>query len=92
MVEFLVNDYTRKNLVDGRVLRLPTICVRPGRPNQAASSFVSSIIREPINGEPAICPVSPELKVLVSSPDTIIRKYHQRCNIWMARPSVNGAR
>jgi nucleoside-diphosphate-sugar epimerase len=72
MVEFLVNDYTRKNLVDGRVLRLPTICVRPGRPNQAASSFVSSIIREPINGEPAICPVSPELKVLVSSPDTII--------------------
>ncbi|GAB3909992.1 SDR family oxidoreductase [Larkinella knui] len=73
MVELLVNDYSRKGLVDGRVLRLPTICVRPGRPNQAASSFVSSIIREPINGETAICPVSPELKVLVSSPDTIIQ-------------------
>ena len=72
MGELLVNDYTRKKFVDGRVLRLPTICVRPGRPNQAASSFVSSIIREPINGEQAICPVSPELKVLVSSPDTVI--------------------
>ena len=72
MVELLVNEYTRKNLVDGRILRLPTICVRPGRPNQAASSFVSSLIREPLNGQSAICPVSPRLTVLVSSPDTII--------------------
>ncbi|RRB04521.1 D-erythronate dehydrogenase [Larkinella rosea] len=70
--ELLVNDYTRKNMVDGRVLRLPTICVRPGRPNLAASSFVSSIIREPVNGEKAVCPVAPELPVLLSSPDTII--------------------
>lgn len=72
MGELLVNDYTRKKFVDGRVLRLPTICVRPGRPNQAASSFVSSIIREPINGEQAVCPVSPELALWLSSPDTII--------------------
>lgn len=72
MVELLVNEYSRKNLVDGRVLRLPTICVRPGRPNQAASSFVSSLIREPLAGQQAICPVSPGLTVLVSSPDTII--------------------
>jgi nucleoside-diphosphate-sugar epimerase len=71
--ELLVNDYTRKNFLDGRVLRLPTICVRPGVPNQAASSFVSSIIREPINGQQAICPVSPGLAVWVSSPDTIIK-------------------
>ena len=71
--ELLVNDYTRKKFIDGRVLRLPTICVRPGRPNQAASSFVSSIIREPINGEQAICPVSPALEVLLSSPDTVIQ-------------------
>lgn len=70
--ELLVNDYTRKSFVDGRVLRLPTICVRPGKPNQAASSFVSSIIREPINGEQAICPVSPGLVLWLSSPDTII--------------------
>lgn len=72
MVELLVNEYSRKNWVDGRVLRLPTICVRPGRPNQAASSFVSSIIREPLNGQPAVCPVSPALSVWVSSPDTVI--------------------
>lgn len=70
--ELLVNDYSRKGFVDGRVLRLPTICVRPGRPNLAASSFVSSIIREPINGEEAICPVSPQLALWLSSPDTII--------------------
>lgn len=72
MGELLVNDYSRKNFVDGRVLRLPTICVRPGRPNLAASSFVSSIIREPLHGEQAICPVSPELILWLSSPDTII--------------------
>ncbi len=70
--ELLVNDYSRKRFVDGRVLRLPTICVRPGRPNQAASSFVSGIIREPLNGEQAVCPVSPELALWLSSPDTVI--------------------
>ncbi|MEP7107010.1 MAG: D-erythronate dehydrogenase [Ferruginibacter sp.] len=73
MGELLVNDYTRKKFADGRVLRLPTVCVRPGRPNQAASSFVSSIIREPMNGEQAICPVSPELALWLSSPDTVIQ-------------------
>lgn len=70
--ELMANDYSRKNFVDGRVFRLPTICVRPGRPNQAASSFVSSIIREPLNSEQAICPVSPDLSLWLSSPDTII--------------------
>ncbi len=72
MGELLVNDYSRKGFVDGVVLRLPTICVRPGRPNQAASSFVSSIIREPLKGEQAICPVSPDLALFLSSPDTVI--------------------
>ncbi len=73
MGELLVNDYSRKEFVDGIALRLPTICVRPGRPNQAASSFVSSIIREPLNGEIATCPVSPELALWLSSPDTVIQ-------------------
>jgi len=73
MGELLVNDYSRKGFVDGVVLRLPTICVRPGRPNLAASSFVSSIIREPLRGEEAICPVSPELSLFLSSPDTVVR-------------------
>jgi len=73
MGELLVNDYSRKGFVDGVVLRLATVCVRPGRPNLAASSFVSSIIREPLRGEQAICPVSRDLALLVSSPDTVIR-------------------
>lgn len=73
MGELLVNDYSRKGFVDGIVLRLPTICVRPGRPNLAASSFVSSIIREPLRGEMANCPVSPNLKLFLSSPDTVIK-------------------
>jgi D-erythronate 2-dehydrogenase len=72
MGELLVNDYSRKGFVDGLSLRLPTICVRPGRPNQAASSFVSSIIREPLHGEEAICPVSANLKLWLSSPATVI--------------------
>lgn len=72
MGELLVNDYSRKGFVDGRVLRLPTVCVRPGRPNKAASSFVSSIIREPLQGEEAICPVATDLPLWLSSPDTVV--------------------
>ncbi len=82
--ELLVNDYSRKGFVDGRVLRLPTVCVRPGKPNLAASSFVSSIIREPINGETAICPVSEDLPIWMASPDTIIQNF-----IWAA--TLDGA-
>jgi nucleoside-diphosphate-sugar epimerase len=68
--ELLVNDYSRKGFVDGRVLRLPTVSVRPGRPNAAASSFASGIIREPLNGETAICPVDPDTKLWLMSPGT----------------------
>ena len=66
--ELLLSDCTRKGFVDGRVARLPTISVRPGRPNQAASSFASGIIREPLNGEGAICPVGEDLRLWLSSP------------------------
>lgn len=55
--ELLLNDYSRKGFVDGRGFRLPTISVRPGKPNRAASGFMSSILREPLNGLPANCPV-----------------------------------
>ena len=48
--ELLVNEYTRRGFIDGRALRMPTVCVRPGAPNKAASSFASGIIREPLNG------------------------------------------
>ena len=72
VVELFFNDYTRKGFIDGRVLRLPTICVRPGRPNAAASSFASGIIREPLNGEPAVCPVNASTRLWLLSPQSVI--------------------
>jgi len=70
--ELLVYDMTRKGYIDGRSLRLPTIVVRPGKPNKAASSFASSIIREPLSGIDTFCPVAPSTQVWVSSPRTAI--------------------
>lgn len=71
IAELWVNDYTRKGFIDGRILRLPTVCVRPGKPNAAASSFASSIIREPLSGETALCPVDTALPLWLSGPDTV---------------------
>ncbi len=68
MGELLLSDYTRKGYVDGRVLRLPTIVVRPGKPNKATSSFASGIIREPLNGEEAVCPVPLDTRLWLLSP------------------------
>jgi len=73
MVELLVNDYARKGFVDGRVLRMPTISVRPGKPNKEASSFASGIVREPLAGEEAICPVAPETVMWLMSPRKAIQ-------------------
>jgi nucleoside-diphosphate-sugar epimerase len=73
VAELLIGDYTRKGFIDGRVLRLPTISVRPGRPNAAASSFASGIVREPLNGQEAVCPVDPEARMWVLSPSTVIK-------------------
>ncbi|MEV0227214.1 D-erythronate dehydrogenase [Streptomyces sp. NPDC050704] len=66
--EQLIADYTRRGFVDGRVARLMTVAVRPGKPNAAASGFLSGIIREPLAGRPAICPVRPDLRVALASP------------------------
>lgn len=66
--EFLVGDYSRRGYVDGRILRLPTISVRPGKPNRAASSFASGLIREPLNGEATVCPVSLDTPLWLLSP------------------------
>jgi len=66
--EQFIADATRKGYVDGRVVRLMTVAVRPGRPNAAASGFLSSIVREPLSGLPAVCPVDPALRVAISSP------------------------
>jgi len=68
MCELLLADYTRCGFLDGVGLRLPTICVRPGRPNRAASGFFSSIIREPLNGEEAVLPVPDDVRHWFASP------------------------
>ncbi|HYS63218.1 MAG TPA: D-erythronate dehydrogenase [Paraburkholderia sp.] len=68
IAELLLNDYARRDFVDGRVVRLPTISVRPGKPNAAASSFASGIIREPLNGEAALCPVTGSTRLWLLSP------------------------
>jgi nucleoside-diphosphate-sugar epimerase len=66
--ELLINDYSRKGFVDGRAFRLPTISVRPGKPNRAASGFMSSILREPLNGQEAVCPVEDDFLHYYLSP------------------------
>jgi nucleoside-diphosphate-sugar epimerase len=70
--ELMVYDMTRKGYIDGRSLRLPTVTVRPGKPNKAASSFASGIIREPLSGTDAACPVAPTTAMWVSSPRTVV--------------------
>lgn len=66
--ELLLSDYSRKGFIDGRGLRLPTISVRPGKPNKAASSFASGIIREPLNDVDTVCPVTPDMHLWLLSP------------------------
>jgi nucleoside-diphosphate-sugar epimerase len=68
--ELLVNDATRKGYVDGRTARLPTVIVRPGRPNRAASSFASGMFREPLAGEACVVPVPPGTPVVLIGADT----------------------
>jgi D-erythronate 2-dehydrogenase len=70
--ELLVHDYARKGFLDGRSLRLPTITVRPGKPNKAASSFASGIIREPLAGIEANCPVDRSTRMWLLSPRSVI--------------------
>jgi nucleoside-diphosphate-sugar epimerase len=70
--ELLVYDMTRKGFIDGRSLRLPTVTVRPGKPNKAASSFASGVIREPLSGVEAVCPVAPETRLWVTSPRQVV--------------------
>lgn len=73
MLEYLIADYTRKGFIDGRSARLMTVSVRPGRPNGAASSFFSGIIREPLAGIESVCPVDPQVSHPLSSPANTIR-------------------
>ena len=72
MAEALLADYTRKGIFDGIGIRLPTICVRPGQPNKAASGFFSGIIREPLSGLPADLPVPREVVHTHASPRSAV--------------------
>jgi D-erythronate 2-dehydrogenase len=72
MVELLLSDHARRGFVDAVAVRLPTICVRPGTPNLAASGFFSSIIREPLNGQDAVLPVSTDVRHWFASPRSAI--------------------
>lgn len=81
IAELLLADYTRRGFVDGRALRLPTISVRPGRPNAAASSFASGIIREPLNGEPAACPVAADTRLWLLSPRRAVQALIAGCEL-----------
>jgi nucleoside-diphosphate-sugar epimerase len=91
--EQLVTDYTRKGFVRGRSVRLMTVSVRPGRPNAAASSFLSGIIREPLAGLPAVCPVPPDTPVALSSPrrslDGILRAVTVDEATWGSTTAMN---
>jgi D-erythronate 2-dehydrogenase len=91
--EQLMADYTRKGFVRGRTVRLMTVCVRPGPPNAAASGFLSGIIREPLAGERAICPVTPQTEVALASParaiDGLLCAAAASDQAWGGRTAVN---
>ncbi len=91
--EHLVADYTRKGYIDGRAARLMTVTVRPGKPNGAASSFFSGILREPLAGVESICPVSPDVSHPVSSPsrtvDGLIAVYEASREDFVGRTALN---
>jgi nucleoside-diphosphate-sugar epimerase len=91
--ELLVGDYTRRGFIDGRALRLPTIVVRPGKPNAAASSFASGIIREPLARVGAICPVVESTSLWLMSPttaiDNLLHAHETPAAAWGATRAVN---
>ena len=86
--EYLVTDYSRKGFIDGRSLRLPTIVVRAGKPNAAASSFASGIIREPLNGVVSECPVAAETGVWLLSPGKVVDAF---IHAWELSPDAWGS-
>jgi D-erythronate 2-dehydrogenase len=87
-VELLINDFHRKGFIEGWTLRLPTVVVRPGKPNKAASGFASGIIREPLAGVDAVCPVDPATVMAVISPRRVVDAF---CRILELAPDALGA-
>lgn len=91
--ELLVSDTTRRGFIDGRAVRLPTIVVRPGKPNAAASSFASGIIREPLAGVETLCPVSADAALWLMSPATVIdnllHAHETPASLWGAQRAIS---
>jgi len=91
--EQLLADYTRKGFLRGRAIRLMTVTVRPGRPNAAASGFLSGIVREPLAGQRATCPVAPQTEVALASPTKaiagLLRAATSSDQAWGGRTAVN---
>jgi nucleoside-diphosphate-sugar epimerase len=92
MGEYLVNDYTRKGMIDGRSLRLPTIVVRPGKPNLASTSFASGMFREPLNGVICEVPVEDSVEMWILSPgkvlDAFVHAYDLPASAWGANRAL----
>ncbi len=91
--EQLIADYARKGYIDGRSVRLPTVTVRPGQPNKAASGFMSGIIREPLAGIGTVCPVDPATGVWITSPrfavQGLLAAYRATPGAWGSRIACN---
>ena len=91
--EQLIADYTRKGYLDGRSVRLPTVTVRPGKPNKAASGFMSGVIREPLADVDAVCPVDPATGVWITSPRFavagLIAAFNTPRERWGSRTAMN---
>ena len=91
--EQLLADYTRRGFIRGRSIRLMTVAVRPGKPNAAASSFISGIIREPLAGQRATCPVPASTPIALSSPartiDGIVKAITADDRTWGSRTALN---
>jgi nucleoside-diphosphate-sugar epimerase len=79
--ELLLADYTRRGFFDGIGIRLPTICIRPGKPNKAASGFFSNILREPLNGKEAVLPVSDTVRHWFASPRSAVGFFFRAAEI-----------
>jgi nucleoside-diphosphate-sugar epimerase len=85
VAELMLSDYSRRGFVDGLVLRLPTISVRPGKPNRAASSFASGIVREPLAGMAALCPVPADTVLWLLSPRRAVAALHHAAGLTAER-------
>ncbi len=90
--ELLLNDYSRKGFVDGVGIRLPTIVVRPGKPNAAASGFFSNILREPLSGQEAVLPVSRDVRHWFASPRAAVGFLMRASGDGVAARSAGGGR